>query len=185
MLRSVLVAVAVAAFALVASPAHATVVVAKDFAALCAEADLIFVGTVTATKAEWSNASQQSIRTRVTFGALTWLRGDGGDSTTLVFAGGALDGLHEDIDGVPSFAIGERRVVFARAGHYVSPLVGFNQGLFQVVDSASGPAVLDAAGRAVTGVGQAALTRGAPGDADAALPLEAFLTRVRNQMETR
>jgi hypothetical protein len=170
--------------ALAAPPARATVVVAKDFAALCAEADLIFVGTVTATTSEWSNAAQQSIRTRVTFGDLTWLRGEGGDRVTLLFAGGELDGLREAIDGVPQFTVGQRRVIFAHAGHYVSPLVGFNQGLFQVVDSPGGPAVLDADGRAVTGVGQAALTRGAPGDAGAALPLDAFLSRVRDQMES-
>ncbi|MEO8603969.1 MAG: hypothetical protein ABI629_15445 [bacterium] len=168
-----------------AVPARATVVVAKDFAALCAEADLVFVGTVSATAAEWSDPEHRDIRTRVTFADLTWLRGDGAAAVTLRFAGGALDGLREEIAGVPHFAVGERRIIFARAGAYISPLVGFTQGMFQVVDGADGEVVLDAGGRAVTGVGSAAVRRGDVGDVQTALPLDAFLGRVRSQMEAR
>ena len=182
---SCLTLAALAVLALVPRPARATVVVAKDFAALCAEADLVFVGTVTATAPEWSDPEHRAIRTRVTFSDLTWLRGGGETTLTLRFAGGELDGLHEEVAGVPQFAVGERRVLFARAGSYVSPLVGFNQGLFLVVDTAAGPVVLDAEGRAVTGFDRAALRRGSAGDAATALPLAAFLSRVRFEMERR
>jgi len=160
-------------------------VVAKDFAALCSEADLIFVGTVTAVTSDWTDAQHRDIRTRVTFGALTWLRGGAESTLTLRFAGGEIDGLREEVAGVPHFAIGQRRIVFARAGAYMSPLVGFNQGLFQVVDGADGPLVLDADGRAVTDVARAALQRGAPGDLNAAVTLDAFLARVRDALETQ
>lgn len=164
-------------------PAAATVVIAKDFAALCAEADLIFVGTVTAVEPRWSDPQRRAIETAVTFGDLTWVRGAPRDTVTLRFAGGSLDGLHEEIAGVPRFAVGERRVLFARAGEWVSPVVGFHQGVFQVVDGADGPVVLDHEARAVTAAG-AALQRGAVGDRAGAVPLATFLDAVRARLAT-
>jgi hypothetical protein len=162
--------------------AQATMVVAKDFGALCSEAELIFVGTVASTEPRWSDPQRQAIETVVTFTDLTWLRGGPQARIELRFAGGEVDGLREAVAGVPQFSVGERRVVFAHGGHFVSPIVGFNQGLFRVVDGADGPVVLDADGRAVTGVGGAALQRGAADDRGAALPLDAFLARVRAEM---
>jgi hypothetical protein len=118
----------------------------------------------------------------VTFADLTWLRGGPQATVELRFGGGELEGLREAVAGVPQFTVGDRRVIFAHAGHYVSPLVGFSQGQFRVVDGAGGPVVLDADGSGVTGVGRAALPRGAAEDRTAALPLDAFLARVRAQM---
>ncbi|MGE3497010.1 MAG: hypothetical protein AB7N53_03875, partial [Candidatus Binatia bacterium] len=161
----------------------ATVVVAKDFTALCAEADLVFVGTVTGVESAWRDASKRSIETRVSFGDLTWLRGTGAVKVTLRFAGGEMDGVREEIAGVPRFSVGDRRVVFARDGDFLSPVVGFDQGLFRVVDGAAGPVVQDVEGNAVVGVGRAALQRGTPGDREHALPLDVFLDRVRAQLE--
>lgn len=168
--------------ALAAPRAGATVIVAKDFGAICAEADLIFVGTVSAVASRWSDPERQAIETEVTFTDLTWLRGGTQTPVTLRFAGGEMDGLHEAVAGVPQFAVGERRVVFAHAGRFASPIVGFNQGLFRVVEGANGPVVLDADGKAVTGVARAALQRGAADDRTAALSLDAFLDRVRAQL---
>lgn len=165
-----------------ASRAGATVVVAKSFGALCAEAELVFVGTVTKVQSRWSDPQRQAIETVVTFGDLTWLRGGPQTEIALVFGGGEMDGLREAVAGVPEFAVGERRVVFAHDGRLVSPLVGFNQGLFRVVEGADGPVVLDADGNAVTGVGRAALQRGAADDRGAALPLDAFLGQVRARL---
>lgn len=176
------VGVALAGLLLAASPAGATVVVEKDFAALCGEAELIFVGTVTRTESRWSDPQRRAIETVVTFGDLTWLRGAPRSEIALRFTGGEVDGLREEVAGVPRFAVGERRVVFARDGHYVSPLVGFNQGLFEVVDGAAGPVVLDAEGRSLAAADRAALQRGRAEARDAAPPLDAFLDRVRRQM---
>lgn len=167
------------------APAGATVVVEKDFAALCAEADLIFVGTVTGVAAEWSDPQRRAIRTRVTFGDLTWLRGGPAASITLTFAGGEMDGLREEIAGVPRFALGERRVLFARDGAYVSPLVGFNQGQFQVVEGPDGAVVFDAEGKPVPAANRAALQQGESAAAGPPVSLDAFLGRVRNALEDR
>jgi hypothetical protein len=166
-----------------AAPARATVVVEKDFAALCTEADLIFVGTVTEVTSEWSDPQRRAIRTRVSFGDLTWLRGGPAPTITLTFAGGEMDGLREEIAGVPRFAVGERRVLFARNGEYVSPLVGFSQGQFQVVDGVNGAVVLDADGKPVSATNRAALQQGASAPAGPPVSLDAFLNRVRNTLE--
>lgn len=180
--RSIALAVTVLACLASAAPARATTVLAKDFAALCGEADLVFVGTVETVRSRWRDRTRQAIETVVTFGSLTWLRGAPRATIELTFGGGEMDGLREEIAGVPRFAPGERRVVFAHAGDFVSPLVGFSQGYFRVVDGPDGPTVLDADGRAVTGLAGAALRRGAANDAAAALPLATFLERVRAQL---
>ena len=177
-------ALALLAAAASAAPAHATTVLAKDFAALCAEADLVFVGTVETVRPRWRDRTRQAIETVVTFAALTWLRGAPRATIELTFGGGEMDGLREEIAGVPRFLPGERRVLFARAGDFVSPLVGFSQGYFRVVDGPEGPSVLDADGRAVTGLAGAARRRGAANDAAAAVPLATFLDRVRAQLAT-
>jgi hypothetical protein len=137
LVRRVALLAALGAAAL-APRADATVVVAKDFGALCAEADLIFVGTVASTQSRWSDPQRQAIETAVTFADLTWLRGGSQATVELRFGGGELEGLRESVAGVPQFTVGERRVIFAHAGHYVSPLVGFSQGQFRVVDGADG-----------------------------------------------
>jgi len=174
-------ALVLVALALSASGASATMVVAKDFTALCNEASFIFVGTVTNTESRWSDASQQAIETLVTFGDLTWLYGAPQPSVTLRFAGGEMDGLREEIAGVPHFALGERRVIFARDGRFVSPLVGFDQGALRVVDGADGPTVIGV--EPPTGA-QGALRLGVPGST-AGVPLDTFVERVRQQLQVR
>jgi len=172
---------ALIAIVLPAGGASATMVVAKDFAALCDEADLIFVGTVTTTESRWSDASHQAIETLVTFGDLTWLHGGPQPSVTLRFAGGEMDGLREEIAGMPQFAIGERRVIFARAGRFVSPVVGFDQGALRVLDGADGPTVV---GVEPSAGPRGAFRLGAPGSA-AAVPLDTFVDQVRQQLTVR
>jgi hypothetical protein len=168
-----------AAVLAVAAPAHATTVIAKSFADLCAEADLVFAGTVSASESSWADRDRQSIQTRVTFADLTWLRGAPRPTVTLRFAGGSMNGLTEEIAGMPRFAVGDQVVIFARAGESISPIVGFHQGLYRVVDGR----VFDAEGHAVTTVGGAALRRHAAGTTPGpALPVADFLDRVRGEL---
>ena len=163
-----------------AAPVAATVVVAKDFAALCNEADLIFVGIVTDVVSRWSDPATHSIETLVTFGDLTWLRGGPASTVTLRFGGGEVDGVREEYAGVPHFSLGERRVIFAHDGAFVSPIVGFDQGALRVVDGADGAHVLGAPSAADA---RGALHLGAPAGAPPSpVPLDAFLDRVRQQL---
>lgn len=184
---------ALVVLAVLAGRAAATVVVAKDFAALCDEADLVFVGTVTGIESRWSDPAQQAIETLVTFGDLTWLRGTQRSAVTLRFGGGAVARLREEIAGVPHFAIGERRVIFARDGTFVSPIVGFDQGALRVLDGTDGPVVVGAGGAGLGADGAdlragdsppgAGALLGPPPSADASpVPLDEFLARVRRQL---
>lgn len=165
---------------LLAGRVSATVVVAKDFTALCNDADLVFVGTVTGIASRWSDASQQSIETLVTFGSLTWLRGAPTSTVTLRFGGGQIGDLHEEFAGVPAFTVGERRLIFAYNGTFVSPIVGFDQGAMRVVESANGAMVI---GTASAPDARGALRLGAPAEVETApVPLGVFLDRVREQL---
>lgn len=173
--RRAISALTIAALGCVALAARgsATMVVPKDFAALCSEADLIFVGTVTDVGSRWSDPAIQSIETLVTFGDLTWVRGTPQSTVTLRFGGGTVDGLREEFAGVPHFAVGDRRVIFAHAGTFVSPIVGFDQGALPVVKSAAGDAVIDdrTHGGTVTHFASTG-----------PVPLDEFLARIREQL---
>jgi len=161
--------------------AAATVVVAKDFNALCDEADMIFVGTVVSVESRWVDPERQAIETLVTFSDLSWIRGATRGAITLRFAGGAVDGIHEEIAGVPQFQVGERRVIFARDGRFVSPVIGFDQGAFRVVEGSGGLQVIDAA---EVNDPRGALHLGAPPASGTPAPvsLDEFLTRVRQRL---
>ncbi len=176
------VAVAVAAAAIGVGRAGATVVVAKDFAALCREADMIFVGTVTDVRSQWSSPDRQAIETLVTFDGLTWLRGSPTTTVTLRFAGGQVDGLREEIAGVPGFTVGERRVIFAHDGNFVSPIVGFSQGAFRVVDGVDGPQVVPPPDTDVAVMAGLRIATPAASDPARAIPLDEFLQRVRDRV---
>jgi hypothetical protein len=174
------VAAALLGVAWLAGRVSATVVIAKDFAALCDEADLVFVGTVTGVASRWSDPATQSIETLVTFGDLTWLRGTVQTTVTLRFGGGEMDGLREEFAGVPQFSVGERRVIFAHEGTFVSPIVGFDQGALRVVAGTDGAVVLGAESAPSA---RGALRFGAPAQAKTTpVPLEVFLDRVRQQL---
>jgi hypothetical protein len=130
---------------LLALPATATTVVRKELGSLCAEADLVFVGTVSGVRSQWADDRQQAIETFVEFADLDWLRGGDAETLTMRFGGGQVGEVREHVVGLPVFSAGDRVVIFARTERSVSPIVGFNQGYFRVVDSPTGPVVLDVA----------------------------------------
>lgn len=166
--------------------AHATTVIAKDFRQLCREADLVFVGTVVDVRSEWSDERKQAIETRVVFSDLLALLGVDGGEVELRFGGGEMEGIREEIAGVPRFAVGERMVIFARSERSVSPIVGFHQGCFTVVEGPRGPAVLGSERRPVTSVSGAAVRLGAASAGlESALTLDAFLDGVRRELAAR
>jgi hypothetical protein len=171
--------------AFVPPAAWSSLIVAKDFADLAAEADLIFVGTVARVESRWSDPQRQAIETIVTFSDLEPLGGPLGEEVTLRFAGGEVEGIREVIAGVPRFVPGERVVLFARQETSVSPIVGFSQGCFRVVEDALGPAVRGCDGHGVVLPAETAeLRAGAPATPGAQrVGLEGFLDRIRRQLE--
>ena len=79
---------------------------------------------------------------------------------------------------MPGFTVGERRIIFARDGRYVSPIVGFDQGALRVVEGQDGPVVVGPTGTALSdgtaslGV-RGALRSGTPSADDRAEPADA------------
>jgi hypothetical protein len=163
-------------------PGFAAVVVSKDFAALCAEADMIFVGTVTDVHAQWVDPEHRWIETLVTFSNLEPLWGVDADSVSLRFSGGQIGDIAEAVQGMPSFSAGERVVIFARNGRLVSPIVGFNQGHFRVIAGPDGPVVMDAQGRAS---GTAAAAVQADGSSSGGIPVTTFTDKIRAELGKR
>ena len=166
-------------------PARATAVIAKDFAALCAEADMVFVGTVREVHSQWADAAEQSIETLVTFSDLTPLHGAEEGEVTLRFAGGTVDDIREEVAGVPRLAVGERVVIFARHERSISPIVGFNQGCFRVVDGPSGAVVLDVDHRPVPAADGGAFGVAPERASGSSVSLAVFLDRIRRELDAR
>ena len=169
-------------------PAAATVITAMEFEAQCATAERVFVGTVRTVASQRVAAAPQYYETVVTFAVEEVVAGAVPSEVVLRFAGGEMDGVRQSIDGMPELAAGERYVVLADTDHdppLLSPVVGFNQGLYRVVTE-DGPGgrrsvVRDYAGRLLAA---AALGGHAPaGREAAAVPAEPeiadFLAAVR------
>ena len=167
---------------LCAIPARGAVVVGKDFSQLCAEADMIFVGTVTDVHAQWVDPEHRWIETLVTFSSLEPFWGVESDRVTLRFSGGQIGDIAEGVQGMPRFIAGERVVVFARNGRLVSPIVGFNQGYFRVTAGPDGPVVVDADGRAS---GEAAAGVQAEGSGSRGIPVTTFTDKIRAELSKR
>lgn len=75
------------------------------------------------------------IFTRVTLDVISPIKGVPGKEVEFVIAGGALDGRSVVIPGMPEFQGGGVYMVFLRQGNaaHAAPIVGVNQGFFQVV----------------------------------------------------
>ena len=175
------------ALALVAPhPAQATTIVAKNLSQLCAEADLVFLGTVSTVKSQWADPQQQSIETLVTFTQIEPLFGTDSEDVTLRFAGGQMGDIREEVGGMPHFTPDQRLVIFARRERSVSPIVGFNQGCLRVVEGPAGPVVTSADGHPITGIEGDRLTQGPlGGDPGSAMSLNQFLEVVRQKLQQR
>jgi len=174
-----------AAFLLLAAPrADATTVVAKDLGDLCAEADMIFVGKVVSVTSRWADERKQAIETLVDFSVLEPIYGVTTSAVQLSFSGGEVDGLKEVVAGAPQFQPGEEVLIFASKERWISPIIGFHQGCFRVVDSDGGKRVLDAEGHPVSVEGRA-LRYGPRENGVSGASLSDFLDSVRRQLGER
>jgi hypothetical protein len=129
----------VAAIALVVTPARATTFVALTFQQLIAQADVIFIGDVVDVRPYTQRTRTGTlVKTRVTFRVDDALYGTNSLVEVFDFLGGQADGIGMAVEGMPKFAVGDRRVVFARRGASINPIVGFTQGLLRVGRDTSG-----------------------------------------------
>lgn len=131
MLRRWIAAVVVAWWA--QFPALATTYPPVTFAELVTRADVIFVGEVVDVRPfSVSTRGGSIIKTRVVFRIEDPIFGTTNALEAFDFLGGEWGGIGMAVAEMPTFAIGDRRVVFARRDRSANPIVGFTQGLFQV-----------------------------------------------------
>ena len=116
-----------------APPAGATTYLPVTFDELVTGADVIFVGDVVDVRPFTLETREGTvIKTRVTFRVSDKLLGTTSALEVFDFLGGEIDGVEMRVAEMPTFAIGDRRVIFARRERSINPIVGFSQGVFQV-----------------------------------------------------
>lgn len=131
--------VAVALALCVSTAAAATTYPPVTFTDLVARADVIFVGEVTDVRPlAVTTRDGTIIKTRVIFRVHDPLFGTTSALEALEFFGGEIGDVGMAIAEMPTFAIGDRRVVFARRDRSINPIVGFTQGLLRVSRDAAG-----------------------------------------------
>jgi hypothetical protein len=122
-----------------------TIIIPPTFAQLVQRADLIFVGQVLAARSEWrQQPDHKVIKTLVTFQVAEVLKGTGRTPLTLEFLGGTVGDTSLEIDGVPTFRVGEHAVLFVeKNGIELCPLVGLRHGKLRVERAGpTGPSIL-------------------------------------------
>jgi hypothetical protein len=112
---------------------------AVTFNDLVERADLIFIGQVVDVHPYPSDVRGETlIKTRVTFSVADPLWGTSSLVEVLDFLGGEWNGVGMRVAGMPTFAVGDRRVIFARHDRSINPIVGFTQGLLRVEPDGTG-----------------------------------------------
>jgi len=123
------------------SSARATTVIPPTFDELVSQAELIFQGTVTDVKSQWTGeGAQRHIVSFVTFKVDEQIKGDAGVSYTLRMMGGTVGDDTMEVSDSPKFTRGDRDILFVENnGRQFIPLVGISHGRFHVKrDSESG-----------------------------------------------
>jgi hypothetical protein len=109
----------------------ALTVISMDLRDLTANAELIFVGTVTDITIQ---KEPKTIYTYVIFSDLRVVKGTYLEKTIKVrLAGGSVAGVTLNIPGMPKFVVGQRNLIFLAGNfHYICPIVGWGQGRFKI-----------------------------------------------------
>lgn len=121
--------------ALALPAARATTVIPPTFDQLVTEAEVIFEGTVTGSRSEWTGeGSNRHIVTYVTFKVEDAIKGAPGGDYTIRMLGGTVDGQTMEVTDAPRFKAGDRDILFVKHnGTQFIPLVGIMHGRFHVL----------------------------------------------------
>jgi hypothetical protein len=111
-----------------------TTVIPPTFDELVSRAEVIFQGTVTDVRSQWTGeGAQHRIVSYVTFKVEDALKGAPGESYTLRMLGGTVDGETMEVSDGPKFKVGDRDIIFVENnGSQFIPLVGIMHGRFHV-----------------------------------------------------
>jgi hypothetical protein len=124
----------VAVIAIVLPTARATTVIPPTFDELVSRAEVIFEGTVTGLRSEWTGeGSNRHIVTYVSFKIEDSIKGAPGADYTIRMFGGTVDGHTMEVTDAPRFKVGDRDILFVENnGTQFIPLVGIMHGRFHV-----------------------------------------------------
>jgi hypothetical protein len=170
-------------FLLLASPAAATVYVPVDFREMVTASHSIVHGRVVDVRSE-PTRDRLMVVTYVTIEVEEHLKGQLGDFTTFLVPGGQVGRYRRVIVGAPQFERGDEVVVFLSArGPSIPYLFGLSQGVYRVVRTADGNAVVTPPATMARGASAERVVRGDPARRPLALP--AFAREVRTIVEGR
>lgn len=140
---------------LVTSVAKATSVVPMDLDTLADHSGQVIVGTVTAVRSYWAD-SPRRIESEIAFEETEYLKGtlpDSRSTFTLVVPGGTVGQTSMQLAGTPTFAVGEKWVLFLLPSYKTFPVVGLSQGAFRVQAGGDGvERVFASSGSPVVGI---------------------------------
>jgi hypothetical protein len=110
-----------------------TVVIPMFHSEIVRDSELIAVGTVTGATSRYEDGGQ-TIRTYVDVKNLTFHKGAvAGDTLTLRFDGGQVGKERIEVVAMPKLRVGGRYLLYVSGnGRHVSPITGFNQGVFEI-----------------------------------------------------
>ena len=117
---------------LVPVAANATIARAMKFDDKVANAATIIVGTCVSQRSEWDPA-RNWILTYSTFRIEKTLKGNPAQEITIVTPGGTVDGITQEIIGVPRFHQGEEHALFVRNSQAGPTVLYLEQGAYKVV----------------------------------------------------
>jgi hypothetical protein len=159
--------------------ARATTVAAMSTEAQAVSADRIFVGTVLSVESRPKADRPKYFETIVRWYVEEAVAGKMKQVVETRFSGGEVGGVKQRVDGLPEIKIGERYVVMLEADQdppLVSPIVGFNQGLYRIDGVARSEQIVhDRNGHSLAGTALPAAARSVGGDPT----LDDFLAAVR------
>src|SRR5438477_9648341 len=127
-------------FLIIACAALATTVIPPSFDDLVGRAEMIFQGTVTDVRSEWTGeGAQRHIMTYVTVKVEEAIKGNPGASVTLRMLGGTVGAETMEVADAPKFKVGDRDILFVENnGTQFVPLVGIMHGRFRVKKDTAG-----------------------------------------------
>src|SRR5438270_9188947 len=118
----------------------ATTVIPPSFDELVSRAQMIFQGSVTDVRSEWTGeGAQRHIMSYVTLKVEDAIKGNPGSTVTLRMLGGTVGGETMEVADAPKFKVGDRDILFVENnGTQFVPLVGIMHGRFHVQADATG-----------------------------------------------
>ena len=122
------------------------------YSEIVGDAQQIVSGTATSHECKLANGGK-TIRTYVTFDRLTWHKGAAAPTLMLQLEGGKVGDARLQVPDMPEFKIGSRYLLYvAYNGTNLSPIVGFHQGAFEIINRDGRDVLVNSRGLELIGV---------------------------------